>query len=164
MGLYPHREYKLLQLSRMSHIIYHLDGNQINLPLEGITQAIAPYVRKINGYPALVTKKFYYMVDHINNMESLVKIICGGINNPSDDGVIIFRQLMIRFTGDSQTEWMERPYLASIMLDEIAEDERQDGLHFYEAKNSTPQQTGGRKTKRSRRQKRRRRQTRRGRN
>lgn len=152
----------------MSRIIYHLDGKQIILPLEGITQAIAPHVRNINGYPDLATKKFYYMVDHRNNMESLVKIICGGINNRSEDGIIVFRQLMIRFTGDQATEWMERPYLFSIMLDEIAENERQDGLHFYKAMDITPVQDGGRKTKRNRNRScsrsRRRKQTRRRRN
>ena len=146
----------------MSHIIYHLDGKQFILPNEGITQAIAPYVRTINGYPDLKTKKFYYMVDRRNNMEFLVKIICGGINHRSEDGIIVIQFLMLRSTEGQATEWMERQKLFIVMIDDIAEDERDnpDKLHFYEAMDITPQQTGGRKTKRSRR----RRQTRRRRN
>lgn len=143
----------------MSRIIYHLDGKQIILPNEGVTQAIAPHVRIINGYPDLVTKKFYYMVDRHNNMEFLVKIICGGINHRSEDGIIVIQHLMLRSTGVQTTEWMERQNLFTVMIDDIAENEREgsDKLHFYEATDITPQQTGGRKTKRSRR----RRQTRR---
>ncbi len=137
----------------MSRIIYHLDGKQIILPIEGITQATAPYVRTINGYPDLKTKKIYYMVDLRNHMEFLVKIICGGINNRSDDGIIVIRYIMLRFTGDQATEWMERQELFTVLLDDVAEDEREgpNKLHFYEAHDITPVQDGGRKTKRRQR-------------
>lgn len=136
------------------YTIYHVDSRQYKLPNEKITPGMTPHIGKHDGYPELRTTKFYIFVDRNpgNYTEMLVKIICGGINNPSDEGVIVFKRFMVRYSPES--EWIQHHQLMTIEADQIEEKESDTGLHFYEAIDITPQLTGGkrhRKTKRSRR-------------
>jgi hypothetical protein len=135
-------------------IIYHLDNHQYELPDEKITQELTPHIGKRGGYPELQTTRLYFFVDRNpeSYTEMLVKIICGGINNPSDEGIIVFKVLMAR--NGPGGEWIQPDQLMTIEADQIEEVERDTGLHFYRAFDITPQIAGGkrhRKTKRSRR-------------